>query len=77
MIPHIDYVKDKLTVHGDLDSCLQCFFNLRNRNKIYKYSIYKKTARGSEDIDLNMYVSMKIDEAYANDESNVNILSNI
>jgi hypothetical protein len=74
VIPHIDYVKDKLTVHGDLDSCSQCLSNLQNRRQIYKYFTYKKTVKGSQENYLNMYVSMKIDEAIANDESNVNIL---
>jgi hypothetical protein len=73
VIPRIDFTKDELILRGDRDSCLQCFANLRNQRLIHKYNIIEKT-RKSVEIELNMYISMKIDEAFTNNESNVNIL---
>jgi hypothetical protein len=74
VIPRIDFGKGELILRGDCDSCSQCFANLRNQRLISKYSLYSKTGRKHGEIKMNMYVSMKIDEAFTNGESNVNIL---
>jgi len=73
VIPRIDFGKNELTLRGDRDSCSQCFANLRNQRLTNKYSMFNKTGRKREEITMNMYVSMKIDEALTNGESNVNI----
>jgi len=73
VIPRIDFGKNELTLRGDRDSCSQCFANLRNQRLIHKYSMFSKAGKKSEEIKMNMYVSMKIDEALTNGESNVNI----
>ncbi len=66
-------MKGNLILRGDRDSCSQCFANLQKRRSINKYNINKKTGEKYDEIQLNMYVSMKIDEAITNGESNVNI----
>ncbi|CAF4131196.1 unnamed protein product [Rotaria sp. Silwood2] len=72
IIPRIDFSKNKLILRGDHESCSQCFSNLRQESFIYKYSIcyIEKT---SDEIKMNTYESMKIDEAFLVGESLIRI----
>ncbi len=72
VIPRINFVKRELTLRGDHDSCSQCFANLHKQRSIQKYSISPGTGKKSDEIKFNMYTSMKIDEALATGDSNVN-----
>ena len=67
VIPRINFVKRELTLRGDHDSCSQCFANLHKKRSIQKYSISSGTGK-----KFNMYISMKLDEALATGDSNVN-----
>ncbi|CAF0967945.1 unnamed protein product [Rotaria sordida] len=74
VFPCIDYSKNELKVSGDRDSCFQCLFNIRQNKKVYQYS-YVLTENGekSDEIKFNSFISLKIDEAFALEESNVSI----
>jgi hypothetical protein len=73
--PRIDYSREELTLRGDRDSCLQCFFNLRQGKKVHQYS-YVSTQNGekSDEKSFNSYISLKIDEAFAVGETNVSYI---
>jgi hypothetical protein len=62
--PHIDYSRQELTLRGDINSCFQCFFNLRQGKQVYQYTYQEETI-------INSYISLKINEAFAVGESNV------
>ncbi|CAF0869430.1 unnamed protein product [Rotaria sp. Silwood1] len=74
VIPCIDYSKNELKLIGDHDSCFQCFFNLCQNKKVYQYS-YVLTQDGEkiDEIKLNSFISLKIDEAFVVKESNIYI----
>ncbi|CAF1185528.1 unnamed protein product [Rotaria sordida] len=72
ILPRIDFSKNKLILRGDRESCSQCFANLRQERLIHKYYIYK-TGNISNEIKLNTYESMKIDEAFSVDKSKIRI----
>ncbi len=63
--------KGKLKLRGDRDSCAQCFANLLKKRLIHKYTISLTIGKKLEDITMNTYVSMKIDEALMNGDSEV------
>jgi len=63
--------KNKLKLRGDRDSCAQCFANLQKQRLIHKYTISSTSGKKLEDIKMNTYVSMKIDEALMNGDSEV------
>ncbi|CAF4339246.1 unnamed protein product [Rotaria sp. Silwood2] len=72
VIPRIDYSKTELKLIGDRDSCYQCFFNLRRDKKVYQYSyVLSQHGEKSDEIKLNSFISLKIDEAFALAESNI------
>jgi hypothetical protein len=54
--PRIDYSREELTLRGDYQSILQCFFNLREGKEIYQYS-YTLTDNGekSDEIQFNAF----------------------
>jgi hypothetical protein len=58
---------------GDLDSCSQCFFNLQKEKLIHQYTILSESGKKLEETKMNMYVSLKIDEAFAVGDPRVNI----
>jgi hypothetical protein len=72
VLPRIDIPKGELRLRGDRESCTQCFANLQKQRLIHQYNIYCNTGKGTEEIELNLYVSMKIDETLAIGDSKVN-----
>lgn len=74
VLPRIDFSKNMLTLRGDYESCLHCFVNLQDETPFHKYTISFTNPHTKEDIIFNTYDSLRIDEAFANDESNVNIM---
>jgi hypothetical protein len=70
--PRIDYSNEKLTLRGDYQSILRCFFNLREEKQIYQYS-YALTEHGekSDEKQFNTFISLKINQAVAIGEPNV------
>ncbi|CAF1139371.1 unnamed protein product [Adineta steineri] len=74
VIPRIDLSRKEITLRGDRESCLQCFFNLRQGKKIHEYS-YAITVNGEKTSEekFNSYISLKIDEAFAVVETNIRI----
>ncbi|CAF0976457.1 unnamed protein product [Rotaria sp. Silwood1] len=72
VLPCIDFSKNKLILHGDRESCLQCFDNLRPDRLIYEYYIYNNGKKFKE-IKMNTYESMKIDEALSVGEAKIHI----
>ncbi|CAF3905647.1 unnamed protein product, partial [Rotaria sp. Silwood1] len=74
VIPCLDYSKNELNLIGNQDSCFQCFFNLCQNKKVYQYS-YVLTQDGEkiDEIKLNSFISLKIDEAFVVKESNIYI----
>ncbi|CAF0739301.1 unnamed protein product [Adineta ricciae] len=73
VLPTIDYSKGKLILQGDSESCSQCFSNLRGQQPVYKYYLLSKNKSKNEEIPLNTYVTLKIDEAKGNGESMISI----
>lgn len=63
--PRLDYSRQELILRGDMDSCFQCFFNLRQGKKVHQYTYEEKL--------INSYISLKIDEAIAVGESNISL----
>ena len=82
--PRLDYSRQELTLRGDIDSCFQCFFNLRQGKKVYQYTYQTNSNEGNnndeeeggEESIINSYISLKIDEASAVGESNISIKDN-
>jgi hypothetical protein len=75
--PRIDYSREEITVHGDRDSCLQCFFNLRQDKKIHQYSYaFIENGEKFDEKIFNSFISLKIDQAFAVGESNICVKDN-
>ncbi|CAF3452342.1 unnamed protein product [Rotaria socialis] len=70
VLPHVDFSKNELRLFGDHDSCTQCYANLRPESSIFKYYIYRN-GKKSDEIKMNMYQSLKIDEAILVNESKI------
>ncbi|CAM4861251.1 unnamed protein product [Rotaria socialis] len=70
VLPHVDFSKNELRLFGDHDSCTQCYANLRPESSIFKYYIYRN-GKTSDEIKMNMYQSLKIDEAILVNESKI------
>jgi hypothetical protein len=70
--PRIDYACKELTLCGDYHLIVQCFFNLREGKQIYQFS-YVLTENGekSDEKEFNPYISLKINQASAVEESYV------
>jgi hypothetical protein len=70
--PRIDYCREELTLHGDYQSIVQCFFNLHVGKQIYQFG-YALTENGekSDEKQFNTFISLKINQAFAVGESNV------
>ena len=62
--PRLNYNREELTIRGDRDSCLQCFYNLSQRNKVFQYTFNQEKI-------LNNYISLHIDQALSAGETNV------
>lgn len=76
MIPTLNFAENKLTLRSTRESCSQCFANLRQPEGVYKHYISTKSkAKNNEEIKLNTYVSLKIEETIANGESTVTFCS--
>ncbi|UJR14273.1 hypothetical protein I4U23_001263 [Adineta vaga] len=71
VIPIINYSKERLILHGDQDSCSQCFANLRRQRLVHRYYYTLKTKFKTEEIKLNTFVTLQIDEAKGNGESSI------
>lgn len=70
--PRIDFVGQELKLCGDQDSCFQCFYNLRKGKNVHQYSYVFSQDEGKMDTNkMNSFISLKIDEAFAVNESNV------
>ena len=75
--PYIDFVRKELKLSGDKESCFQCFFNLRQDKKIHQYTyVFTKNGEKSDENKINSFISLKIDEAFAVEESNVSHFCN-
>lgn len=73
VIPHINCLRNELKLIGDQNSCFQCIFNLQQKKKVHQYSyIAIEDEEKSNEIKLNSFVSLKIDEAFSIKESTVN-----
>lgn len=73
VLPIIDYSKGKLILQGDSESCSQCFSNLRGQQPVHKYYLLSKNKSKNEEIPLNAYITLKIDEAKGNGDSMISI----
>lgn len=66
--PSIDYSKQEILFRGDYQSSSQCFFNINQDKKIYQYFYLLN----NNEINLiNPFISLKIDEAIINQQTNV------
>lgn len=72
VLPRVDSSSEKLTLRGDRESCLQCFFNLCPGKCVHQYSyVFTEKGEKSEEKQFNSYISLKIDEAFAAGETMV------
>ncbi|CAF3313561.1 unnamed protein product [Rotaria socialis] len=75
--PHIDFVRKELKLYGDKDSCFQCFSNLRHDKKVHQYTyVFTQHGEKSDENKINSFISLKIDEAFAVEESNICVNDN-
>ncbi|CAF0723972.1 unnamed protein product [Adineta steineri] len=73
VLPFINFPTGELVLRGDRESCSQCFANIRKPRLISKYSILYANGHKSEEMKLNTYVSLKIDEARSTNDSRLRI----
>ncbi|CAF1221473.1 unnamed protein product [Adineta ricciae] len=77
VFPRVDCSSKKLTLRGDRESRLQCFFNLCPGKGAHQYSyVFTEMGEKSEEKQFNSYISLKIDEAFAAGEAMMRIQDN-